>query len=105
LKLEREHRLRFETTRQSVLEYFKSWDSINHLLGNLETLQIDSLAAVQLALDDYKRHDKVLAFANNIMINNIMIFIQRMNPTNNGDLCSLCSFVLAEFQNLSAQYR
>jgi len=39
LKLERaKHRLRFETIRQSVLEYFKSWDSTNHLLGNLENL-------------------------------------------------------------------
>jgi hypothetical protein len=100
LKLEREHRLRFETTRQSVLEYFKSWDSINHLLGNLETFQIDSLAAVKSALDDYKRHDKVLAFTNNVMV-----FIQRMNPTTIVDFSSPCFFVLEEVQNLTLKYR
>ena len=100
LKLGREQRFRFESTRQSVLEYFKSWDLINHLLGNLEAYQIDSLAAVQSALDVFKRHDKVLAFTNKLMV-----FIQRMNPTTIVDFSSLCFFVLAVVQNVTAKYR
>jgi len=60
LKLEREQRLGLETTRQSVLEFFKSWDSINHLLGNLGDYHVGGLAAKQSALDAFKRHDKFI---------------------------------------------
>ena len=84
LKLESKHRLRFETTRQSVLEFFNSWEGINHLLGNLEPYQIDGLACVKKLFDDFKRHDQVLAFTKSIMV-----FIRRMNPTNIGDFSSL----------------
>ena len=100
LKLESKHRLRFEITRQSVLEFFNSWEGLNHLLGNLEPYQIDGLAAVNILFVDFKKHEKVLAFTKSVMV-----FMKKMNPATILEFSSLCFFVFAEFGKLSTKYR